>query len=93
MPTQPERYTLDDETRAKPLIQEAKDRLVIVEIDGSDYDVIVTPSSPYTLDRSYGSLPIRGKDRQPVSDEELDAIIVAAREEHARRVIVEMKEE
>jgi hypothetical protein len=85
MSAQPAKYTVDDETRAKPLIKEATARPVIVEVDGTEYSIVVTPSSPFTLESAFGSAPIRTKEGDPVSDDELEAIIDRAKEEHAAR--------
>jgi hypothetical protein len=89
MSAQPQRYPVDDDTRAKPLIREARDRPVIVEIDGNEYNVIVTPSSPFTLESAFGSAPIRNRNGQPVTDEELEAIIDRAKAEHAQKLASE----
>jgi hypothetical protein len=92
MAAQPAKYTVDDETRAKPLIKEARSRPVVVEIDGTEYSIVVIPSSPFTLESAFGSAPIRGKDGQPVSDDELEAIIDRAKEEHAAHVVMDLND-
>ena len=90
MSAQPAKYTVDDETRAKPLIKEATDRPVIVEVDGTEYNIIVTPSSSFNLECAFGSAPIRNKEGDPMSDDELESVIVRAKEEHAAHLMMDL---
>ena len=63
-----------------------------MEIDGTEYSIVVTPSSPFTLESAFGSAPIRRKDGHPVSDDELEAIIDRAKEEHAAHLIMNLND-
>ena len=94
MSAEPKRYKLDDDTRAKPLIEEARETPVIVEMNGNAYRVSIedVASAPFTARSAYASLPPLpgGKD---LSDAELEDIIRQAGEQHARTIIDEMRNE
>lgn len=94
MTAEPRRYRLNDETRAKPLIEEAREGPVIVELDGKPYEVNVRAASPpsFTAQSAYGSLPLL-TGREAITDEELDDIIKRANEQHAREMIEQMRNE
>lgn len=75
MSAEPKRYRLDEETRVKPLFEEAKDSTVIVEMDGSDYEVNIRTipaknetaieGQPFTMDDPLWSLVGTGRSEGP----------------------------
>lgn len=75
MSAEPKRYRLDEETRAKPLLEEAKDSMVIVELDGDAYEVniraildaneVMEEGQPFTMDDPLWSLVGTGRSEGP----------------------------
>ncbi len=81
MTAEPKRFQLSDET-AKAAIQEEKIRPVIVEVNGTSYEINARDiAEPHFTARSVrGSLPpLLG--RKQISDEELEDIIRKANDE------------
>jgi len=93
MAAEPKRFRLSDET-AKVAIQEARIRPVIVEVNGTSYEVnardIAEPR--FTARSVRGSLPPL-LDRKHISDDELEDIIRDANEQHAREIMEQSETE
>lgn len=92
---EPKRIRINEEI--EQLLEEAADHPLIAEYDGNAYRAYaerVLPPSPYTIDTVYGSLPlINGGSGSVISNEELEAMIEAGKEENLRNIAEGMKKD
>ena len=74
MSAEPKIYRLDEETRAKPLLEEAKKSIVIVEMDGDAYEVSIRTvqdanefmeGQPFTMNDPLWSIIGMGQSKEP----------------------------
>jgi hypothetical protein len=90
MTAEPKRITVGDDI--EPILEEATNGPVILEVRGNTYRVNaqkISPS-PFTAETVFGSVPPLQRGRN-ITDEELESIISAAGLEHAQHVIDEMQ--
>jgi hypothetical protein len=106
MVAEPSRYHLDSE--AKALIKDAEEHPILVDIDGTSYEVSASiagplhapPSvdraplgpSPYTIDTVYGSLPLLSNGNR-ISDEDLEHLIDKGKQANLRDIVEGMTEQ
>jgi hypothetical protein len=96
MSTEIERIKVDKDTRIEPILKEAGDSPVIVELGNAAYRInpVGTTSSPFTVESAYASVKtVDGRTGTDISDEELEAMIDEAKARYAQRLIEELDQE
>lgn len=94
MATEAKKIKVDKDTRIEPILTEARDNAVIVEMDGFAYRVnpVGDTSSPFTVETAYASIKtVDGRSGGEVSDEEIEDAIRQTNEENAQRIVNKMK--
>ena len=94
MTAEPKRVRVNGEVER--LLEEAANQPLIAESEGNAYRIYaerVLPPSPYTIDTVYGSLPsLNGRPGSDISNDELQEMIDAGKEENLTNIIEGMNE-
>ncbi len=94
MATEVKRIKVDKDTHIEPILEAAKDRAVIIEMDGFAYRVnpVGNIASPFTARTAYASVKtVDGRSGGDVSNDEIEEAIHQANEDNAQHIISEMQ--
>ena len=89
MSAEVKKIKVDRDTRIEPILAEARDNAIIVEMDGFAYRVnpVGDTSSPFTIETAFASVKtVDGRSGGEVSNEEIEDAIRQANEENAQRI-------
>jgi len=92
MTTEVKRIKVDKDTHIEPILEAAKDRAVIIEMDGFAYRVnpVGDTFSPFTARTAYASVKtVDGRSGGEVSNEEIEEAIHQANEDNAQNIVDE----
>lgn len=90
MAAEGKRIKVDKDTYIKPILEVAKDRAVIIEMDGFAYRVhpVGDTVSPFTARTAYASVKtVDGRSGEEVSNDEIEEAIHQANEDNAQHII------
>jgi len=88
MAAEPKRIKVDKDTHIQPILEAAKDRAVIIEMNGFAYRVnpVGDTASPFTARTAYASVKtVDGRLGREVSNEEIEEAIHLANEDIVRK--------
>ncbi len=95
MATEVTHIKVDKDTHIEPILEAARDRAVIVEMNGFAYRVnlVGDTSSPFTAGSAYASVKtVDGRSGADVSNEEIEDAIRQANEDSARHSVEQVRD-
>ncbi len=95
MATEVTRIKVNKDTHIEPILEAARDKAVIIEMNGLAYRVnpVGDTSSPFTAESAYASIKtVDGRSGAEVSNEEIEDAIRQANEDSAQHIVEQAKD-